>query len=109
MKRQYPHLPSWLEKEIKSGQWIAVGHYIENASDTKPDIGNFNPDSMGQDGRSDKEICEIAVICAAAPQMYAALMAMTTSFHGSVRLDDHTKTAMDMALNAMNLAVREKA
>ena len=107
MKRSYPHLPKWLEKEIANQNWIAVGHWIEYAG-KKPDIANFNPSSMCQEGRSDKQICEMAKLCAAAPAMYAALMAMTTSFHDSVKKDEHTQQAMDYALNAMAIAVREK-
>ena len=54
------------------GQWIAVGHWIEHVSDKVPDIANFDPVSMGQDGRSSNEICANAMLCAAAPELLAA-------------------------------------
>jgi hypothetical protein len=40
--------------------------------------------------------------------MYAALMAMTTSFAASARVGDHTQLSTDYALNAMAIAVKEK-
>lgn len=104
----YTHLPRWLSREMKKNEWMAVGRWIEVANDDGPDIANFDIASMGQEGRSDQEMCEMAELCAAAPTMYAALMAMTTSFSMVAWKEEHMQEAMDMAHHAMARAVRKK-
>lgn len=55
------------------GHWMAVGHWIEHTDDDVPDIANFDPASMGQEGRSDKEILANVRLCAMAPAMLTTL------------------------------------
>jgi len=55
------------------GEWMAVGRRIEHVDDDVPDIANFDPASMLQEGRSDAECCANARLCGAAPAMYSVL------------------------------------
>lgn len=55
------------------GPWAAVGRWVEHVSDKRADICNCDPASMGQDGRSDAEICANARLIAAAPELLAEL------------------------------------
>ena len=57
------------------GKWIAVGSWIEHESDDVADIATFDPRDLGQKfPRSQEEINANATLCAAAPQMYRALI-----------------------------------
>lgn len=65
------------EKGMKTkhtpGPWCAIGHWVEHANDSTPDIANCNPESMGQGGRSDKEVCANARLIAQAPELFRLL------------------------------------
>lgn len=57
------------------GRVMAVGHWVETISDKTPDLCNCNPDSMGQDGLTDEQICANARRIAAC---WTAFGGMTT-------------------------------
>lgn len=55
------------------GPWHAVGAWVETEDDSVADICSCDPDTIGQGGRSDAEICANARLIAAAPDLLAAL------------------------------------
>ena len=80
------------------GPWIAVGHWVEHPDDSTPDICNCDPDSMGQEGRSDKEICANARLIAAAPDMLAALRDLERVAGIASSFDDPARVAARAAI-----------
>jgi len=62
------------------GRWMAVGNWIEHEDDDVPDIANFDPRSMGQEGRSVSESSANAMLCAAAPGMLEVLQAYIDNY-----------------------------
>lgn len=80
------------------GPWYGVGAWVEHPDDDTPDICNCNPGSMGQDGRSYKEMCANATLIAAAPDLLAALRLARNFVSDSVRslveTEIHSATGM---------------
>jgi len=58
---------------------MAVGAWIEHVDEGTPDIANFDPESMGQEGRSYAETCANARLCAMAPAMLKELRSIANA------------------------------
>ena len=78
---------------------MAVGRQVEHVSEKRADICNCDPDSMGQGGRSDKEICANARLIAAAPELLEALKGMLEVFGDEFGMD--TSATVDYARHAI--------
>jgi len=70
-----------------------VGAWIEHEDDDVPDIANFNSDSMGHEGRSYKEMCANALLCAQAPQMLIDI----------TRLQGEARVMLDLLSEALGI------
>ena len=80
------------------GPWIAVGGWVEHPSDKRPDICIRDLGVMGQEGRSDAEICANAQLIFAAPDLLLVLKAYekTLKIYGRMtenRFSDASKLA----------------
>ena len=62
-----------------SGNWDAVGLWVEHPDFETADICNCDVTSMGQAGRSDEEQMANAQLISAAPDMFRAMIALTQS------------------------------
>ena len=73
------------------GLWIAVGAYVEHPSDTIADICCCDPEVFEGEGypkRSWQENFANARLCAAAPELYAACVAMLSERTAAAQLSD---------------------
>ena len=77
------------------GRWIAVGNWIEHEDDDVPDIANFDPASMGQEGRSTGESAANALLCAAAPGMLEVLQAYIDNYEAGT-ITNQTSSEVDV-------------
>jgi hypothetical protein len=81
------------------GPWFAVGAWVEIEDDDVPDICTCNPEDIGQEGRSDEEICANARLIAAAPDLLNALRLLYDCSSDAVK---DSKRMLDNArINAM--------
>ena len=94
------------------GAWRAVGSWIEHESNEVADIATFDPRDMGQSlPRSQEEINANARLCAAAPQMYRALvriLPIIESLHANCGALGPTGHRLDIA-ESMILSALTKA
>lgn len=94
------------------GNWMAVGAWIEHLDDDVPDIANFDPASMGQEGRSDDEVCANARLCAAAPDMLFALKLVASHWphwNASMEMTQIDLDAITLVRRAIRKATGDRA
>jgi hypothetical protein len=92
--------------KFTKGTWVAVGAWVEHVSDSKADICNCDPASMGQEHlkRSDAEQRANARLIAAAPTMHALL----TMAVARIELEDAPPMLAAWAEDARQLLERIK-
>lgn len=93
-----------MKSKHTTGEWIAVGRWVEHVNDAVPDICNCDPGSMDQEGRCDAEIIANARLIAAAPNLLSALKKMLSTLQRTKAIPATTMQA-EQQLSEIQAAV----